>query len=276
MSEVYIQIGQILKNYRLKKNLSLEKISNKTKISIQNLKNIEEGEFHLIGGQFYQRSFIKFYAKALRISERKILLMFDNTLDKSNEKSDFFKKEKVDSEKTISPIITEKIPTIPLIFIASLGLIIFFLANFFIDSTQYGEKLANIEPKSNVKLLKIEEVLVNKIENIKQEMQIKQTNVNIDDIKDYKIQKDESFLKQIIAKENVWIEIKDFSENILISTILKKEEFFNLPNGKEDIIISASNAGALFIKNGNNNHTELGSSGTVLDSVDLNSLITNH
>ena len=36
-------VGQILKDYRLKKKITIEKISNKTKISIQNLINIEEG-----------------------------------------------------------------------------------------------------------------------------------------------------------------------------------------------------------------------------------------
>ena len=87
---------------------------------------------------------------------------------------------------------------------------------------------------------------------------------------------DNFFYKQLIAKEDVWIEIKDDSENILISTILKKDESFNLPNDKKNIIISASNAGALSLKNGDNNSPGLGSFGTVLDSVDLNSLITNH
>ena len=66
-------VGQILKDYRLKKKITIEKISNKTKISIQNLTNIEEGNLDLIGGQFYQRSFIKSYVEALRISEKKIL-----------------------------------------------------------------------------------------------------------------------------------------------------------------------------------------------------------
>ena len=46
-----------------------KKISSKTNISIQNLLNIEEGNLGSIGGQFYQRSFIKSYVEALRISE---------------------------------------------------------------------------------------------------------------------------------------------------------------------------------------------------------------
>ena len=267
-------VGQILKDYRLKKKITIEKISNKTKISIQNLINIEEGNLHLIGGQFYQRSFIKSYVEALRISEKKILLLLDNVLHNSDEKV-IFKKD-LDLEANKRLIITEKIPTVPLMLFASLGLITFFLINLFIDNDKPGEKLSVIEPKSDIEIVEIKENLADKIKKIKEEIPIKQTNVNVDDIENYKILEDKIFMKQIIAKEDVWIEIKDWNENILLSAILKKNESYNLPNSKEKIIISASNAGALFIKNGDNKYPELGSPGTILDSVDLNSLITNH
>ena len=56
-----------------------------------------------------------------------------------------------------------------------------------------------------------------------------------------------------------------------------KDESFNIPIRKENITISTSNAGALFLKNeSDKNHIELGLSGTILDSVDLNSLISKH
>ena len=267
-------VGRILKDYRLKKKISIEKISNKTKISIQNLTNIEEGNLDLIGGQFYQRSFIKSYVEALRISEKKILLLLDNVLHNSDEK--VISKKDLDLEAIKRPIITEKIPTVPLMLFASLGLITFFLINFFIDNDKPGGKLAVIEPKSDIEIVEIKENLADKIKKIKEEIPIKQTNVNVDDIENYKIPEDKIFMKQIIAKEDVWIEIKDLNENILLSAILKKNESYNLPNSKEKIIISASNAGALFIKNGDNKYPELGSHGTILDSVDLNSLIPNH
>ena len=83
INETYVQIGQRLKNSRLKKKLTLEKISKKTKISIQKLINIENGEIHLLAGEFYQRSFIKSYCAALRISEKKILLLLVNSKYKS-------------------------------------------------------------------------------------------------------------------------------------------------------------------------------------------------
>ena len=274
MDEAYIQIGQILKDRRLKKNVSIEKISNKTKISIQNLINIEEGKFHLIGGRFYQKSFIKTYAKALRISERKILLLFEDS-DNPKKKA-FIEDNEEDSEKIKTSIITEKVPTIPLVFFASFVVIGLILFNFFKVDTKHDNQLTKITPKQDIKISEIEEEIIDEIENNKHVTSIKKTNVNTNEFGNYKMEEDAIFIKKIIAKEDVWIEIKDNNKNILISTILKKDESFDLPNDKKDIIISASNAAALFIKNGNNDFPDLGPPGTILESVDLNSLITNH
>ena len=278
MSEEHIKIGQILKTFRLKKKYTLEKISHKTKISIQNIENIEEGNFDLIGGKFYQKSFIKLYAKALRISDRKILAFFDGESNKTEQDEKLLNSKVTDIGKTSIPIIADKIPTMPLIFFASLGLFIFFLANFIQSSGEAEGQLATIEPKNELKITKIEENLVDEIEKIKKDKEtvIKKTNVNVDDLENLNTHSYSNFLKQIIAKEDVWIEIKDKDENILISTILRKDESFNLPSNKDDVIISASNAGALILKDENSDHSNLGIFGSVLDSVNLNSLITNH
>ena len=278
MSERNVKIGQILKGYREKRGYSLDKVSNKTKISIQNIQNLEEGKFDLIGGLFYQKSFLKLYSKALRISHRKILETFDEEKKTADGEEKNLSSETNNIGKIWTPLIADKIPTFQLIFFASLGLIIFFLANFITDTGETGGKLAAIEPRNEVKLERIEENLVDEIEKIKKnkETPIKQTNVNIDDLENFNTQDYSSFLRQIIAKEDVWIEIKDKDENILISMILKKDESLNLPPDKEEIIISASNAGALILKNRNLDHSDLGTFGSVIDSVNLNSLITNH
>jgi len=273
MNEAYAQIGQQLKNTRLKRGLSLEKISNKTKISIQNLEHIENGKSYLIAGEFYQRSFIKSYSKALRIDGKKFLLALDNSLKKESEQGIDYKKKELSQEKNKTT--NEKIPTTALVFIASIGLIVIFLFNIVNRDTELGETLADIKPKQDLQISKIDENIENI--NISRETNIKKTNINIDELENYKIKENNLFLKQIIAKEDVWIEIKDLDENILVSTILMKDESFNIPIRKENIIISTSNAGALFLMNeSNKNHIELGSFGTILDSVDLNSLISKH
>ena len=190
MSEENIKIGQILKTFRLKKKYTIEKISYKTKISIQNIENIEEGKFDLIGGEFYQKSFLKLYSKALRISERKILTMFDGkTKGIVQEEEKDLSSKTTNIEKINISVITDKIPTMPLIFFASLGLIVFFLASLFTSSDEIGGKLASIEPKADLKIVKVERNLVDEIEEIKKnkETSIKQTNVNvnIDDIENF-------------------------------------------------------------------------------------------
>ena len=275
INETYVQIGQRLKNSRLKKKLTLEKISKKTKISIQKLINIENGELHLLAGEFYQRSFIKSYCAALRISEKKILLLLDNSKYKSYKDSDFDEKKESHLKKTSTPLLAEKIPTMPLIVFASLGLITFFLFNFYIDTGQPDtQDIAVIEPKPEEQFPKIEE---NTIDQIEESATIKQARIdNSDDIQNYQTHNNQKHTNQIVAKNDVWIEIKDFNENILISTVLKKDEFFKLPNNRREVIISASNAGSLFLKDENNNFTDLGSSGDILNSNQLNRLITNH
>ena len=74
------EIGQILYNSRVKKNYSLEKASENTKISIRNLEYLEKGLFHKLPGEFYQKSFIKIYSQSLKINTEKLLSMYQEAI----------------------------------------------------------------------------------------------------------------------------------------------------------------------------------------------------
>ena len=116
-------------------------------------------------------------------------------------------------------------------------------------------KMAVIEPKPEQELIKIEENIINQNEET---ASIKQVRIeDSDNIQNYQTQNNEIHNQQIIAKNDVWIEIKDQNENILISTVLKKDEFFKLPNSRNEVIISASNAGSLFLKDTNKRELNL-------------------
>tara|TARA_B100000427_G_scaffold8217_1_gene7363 strand:+ start:394 stop:1206 length:813 start_codon:yes stop_codon:yes gene_type:complete len=270
MSEIHIQIGEILKNARIKKNISLEKVSFKTKISIQNLNNIENGKIHLFAGVFYYKSFIQSYLKVLRISDKKILSL----LKQNDIKSDVYSEKKPEEIKT--SIFAQKLPTFSLLIAGFVGLICFVAINFFIDFDSDNPQLAQIEPKPKASYSIIENNnIIDEIENLKQDAPIKQTRLDIDSLEQNSYNNPTFSLKQIIAKQDVWIEIKDNNENILISTVLKKNESFGLPNNNE-VVISASNAGALYFKNGDEKFSKLGSIGAILDSVNLKTLITDH
>ena len=63
--------------------------------------------------------------------------------------------------------------------------------------------------------------------------------------------------------------------NSIISTLLKEQETFSIPN-ENGLIISASNAGSIKIKNGDTLSDEIGSFGTILNSVSLDSLLNKY
>ena len=117
---------------------------------------------------------------------------------------------------------------------------------------------------------------VKEIENLKKEDPIKNTNLNMDD-DDYSsnFQNNNISFKEILATEDVWLEIKDINGTSMIATLLKKNETFSIPNEK-GLTITLSNAGVVKIKNGDILSSEIGSFGTILNSVSLDSLLNKY
>jgi cytoskeletal protein RodZ len=62
-----------LASRRNKKAVSLEEISQATKISIRSLQAIEAGEFQKLPGGVYNTSYIRQYARAIDVDESQIL-----------------------------------------------------------------------------------------------------------------------------------------------------------------------------------------------------------
>ena len=66
-----------LKNYRLKQNITLEEISDRTKINIHTLRSFEEGDFAILPTT-YVRLFLKAYAKEIGMGDDEILRNYEN------------------------------------------------------------------------------------------------------------------------------------------------------------------------------------------------------
>jgi len=72
-------IGQYLNSVRNEKNLTLEEVSEITKIKIRILKRIEENKFDDLGGLGYTKALLVTYSKAIDADEAKVLKMLDET-----------------------------------------------------------------------------------------------------------------------------------------------------------------------------------------------------
>ena len=65
-----------LAHWRRKKGLSLEQISQSTKISLRSLQAIETEEFKRLPGGIYSTSYIRQYARAIEFDESRILSLY--------------------------------------------------------------------------------------------------------------------------------------------------------------------------------------------------------
>ena len=117
---------------------------------------------------------------------------------------------------------------------------------------------------------------IKELEDLKKETPIKNTNLNVDDF-DYSqnFQNNEIYFNEILAVDDVWLEIKDSNDSSIIATLLKKNETFSIPN-EEGLKISVSNAGVVKIKKGDTLTSVIGSFGTILNSVSLDSLLNKY
>lgn len=70
-----------LATIRHNRGLSLEQISQSTKISKRSLQAIEEGEFKKLPGGIYNTSYIRQYARAIEFDESELLAYYHSTIE---------------------------------------------------------------------------------------------------------------------------------------------------------------------------------------------------
>lgn len=69
-------VGEILKNARIEKKLSLKSLSSITKIPPSTLKALEKNQFNLLPSKTYLSGFIRNYAKAVDLDPQKTVAIF--------------------------------------------------------------------------------------------------------------------------------------------------------------------------------------------------------
>ena len=95
-------IGEYLSALRLEKSITLEEISEKTKIKLRILKDIENGSIDKLGGKGYAKALIITYARAIGADVDKIVTMFDSIYSNSNLK--FYRAQPAQPKKYLIPV----------------------------------------------------------------------------------------------------------------------------------------------------------------------------
>ncbi|MCL1630827.1 helix-turn-helix domain-containing protein [Sporolactobacillus sp. CPB3-1] len=76
------ELGQVLKETREQKKLSLDDLQRETKIQKRYLKAIEEGDYSQLPGEFYTRAFIKNYAETLGLDFKSLSEQYPGDMPK--------------------------------------------------------------------------------------------------------------------------------------------------------------------------------------------------
>src|SRR3989344_8168593 len=76
-----LRAGERLQEIRLEKDLSLEEVSENTKIKKNFLEYIEKGEYNKLPSVSYATGFVRNYAKFLGLSEKEMLALFRREFD---------------------------------------------------------------------------------------------------------------------------------------------------------------------------------------------------
>ncbi len=74
------ELGQLLREARLEKGMTLEEVEDLTKIRKRYLQAIEEGQYKVLPGSFYVRAFVKNYAEVVGLDADQVLRMYRNVI----------------------------------------------------------------------------------------------------------------------------------------------------------------------------------------------------
>ncbi|GGE64991.1 helix-turn-helix domain-containing protein [Priestia taiwanensis] len=95
------ELGQVLKEAREAKGISLDELQESTKIQKRYLVSIEKGNFNVLPGDFYVRAFIKQYADAVGLDSKQLIENHFSTTPNTIPQTE-------DKEEKEEPVLTRK------------------------------------------------------------------------------------------------------------------------------------------------------------------------
>ncbi len=143
-------VGELLKNARLEKNITLDQIATYTKIRKKYLEAIEENNFGNLPSAAFTKGFLNTYSKIVGVNAQTILAIFRRDFDQ-DERGHIIPRSLINPVKPAMPGITPSMLTIGLSVVAGTLIIGFFVRQIILFSS--SPPLAVIEPAENTILI---------------------------------------------------------------------------------------------------------------------------
>lgn len=258
-------VGDILRRTRVYYNLSLEQVSADLRIRIAQLDAIERSAHDELPGRVYAIGFIRNYAEYLGLDGEKIIALF-KTQEGGRQ-----------SEPELNfpvPASESRIPDHRVLGGVAFLLMGLITAWFWL-----------VQDSHNVAALSVPEVpdkLEKKVSKAKGEGELKvperdmilppggKNSSNSEKQQKVAANKGQKSGIMLEARADVWVEIRNDSDDVILSKILKKGETYSLSyNEKSKLVMATGNAGGLKIKMNDRTFDNLGAPGEVRRGVVL-------
>ena len=286
-------VGEILKDARLAAKLSVEKVSDKTRIGADYLIAIEAGDFNALPGQVYASGFVRTYAKFLGLDAGEIY--------------DKFRDEVAGNRHRVKLAIMEPereggVPHRKEILIA-IGALIFIYAlwNIFsssgnetrnekapetvametINATVAEQKAAAAVPAAKSEAKKDTPAVASSAPSASSEKKAapKEESEMVEQVdlsRSYGANDGETRVV-LVANSEVWLQITD-DDKVIFSKVLAKGDKYNVPDYEYDLTLRAGNAASIDVYVDGNKLSPLGKRGTIARdiSIDADSLLSRY
>lgn len=222
-------IGKTLKKIRTSKNLSIEEVSEKTRIPKKIIIAIEEDRLHDISSVFYARGFVKSYAQFLGVLEEKSIKRYLSGGQKKDTPILVLEGEKVPGDWFIK---YKKHITYVVLAIFSIWVLIFGFMQMkrFVIHVSETHK-ARIDKKKAMREAK---------------PQTPQVDRDVRSLASDKVKKIEGLQLEIVARYNTWIQV--ISDGRLLFRGILKKGTLDIWQAKEEIELELGNAGGVSLR----------------------------
>ena len=259
-------VGQILSSERKSKNFSINDISIELKISKHIINNLENDNIKNDSDIIFNIGHLRSYSNFLELDTDKLIEKFkyDHLINKKIEKNN------------ISPIIKDSFFKIEKIFAASIILIIFSSFYFlFVDENNNETNYALVPdiPESLEPVVEKANTFGNNLElnNLSENKKIINSSSAIASIE---FEENLNTLVTLKLLNPTWLQLRDQSNNIILSKLMDKDEEFSYEL-KLNYNITAGNAGNILVLIDGDVRGKIGKYGDILDSFVLHKEFTN-
>jgi len=260
-------VGQILLTQRNSKNLSINNISNELKISKSVIIDLENDSVKNNSDIIFNIGHLRSYSSLLELDTDKIIEQFKDEVS-FNIKED---------QKNITPIIENNFIKIEKVFAASIILIIFTSFYFlFVDQNDIQVDYALVPdiPESLEPIVEKANTFNNN--KFSQSNEIKKSELinNSSANASVEFDKDITTVATLKMLNPTWIQLRDESNNIILSKLMDKNEEFSYEL-KLNYNITAGNAGNILVLIDGDVRGKIGKYGDIIDSFVLYKDFTN-